>query len=348
MENIYQGAKLDTRTEEEKLKDYKFEEIVSSIAPVNWKEKKQNDWRKFPIFDQDGSGSCVAQTMAKLLGIMYWLANGIYVHFSATHIYQRRFNKPEGGMNGDDVFKIASEGVTLEELVPSQNMSDSEMDAVVIPEYKKKVGEIFKISKNWITIPIKDIETVASVIQQTGKGVMLWFYFRHDEWDKDPSVKYNDLVLGAPTTARHSVTGVDFTLYNTQKAIVIDDSWGPKAGNGAGQRVIDEAFFNARNWYARYPMNFQFAEGAEPNKPIYTFANDMKFSATVTYGNPDIIALQNCLKYLGLFPVNTESTGYFGALTKKAVQDFQKKYGLNPDGVVGKITRSKLNELFSK
>ncbi len=348
MENIYQGAKLDTRTEEEKLKDYKFEEIVSSVAPVNWKEKRQSDWCKFPIFDQDGSGSCVAQTMAKLLGIMYWLANGIYVHFSATHIYQRRMNKPEGGMNGDDVFKIASEGVTLEELVPSQKMSDSEMDAVVIPEYKKKVGEVFKISKNWITLPIKDIETVASVLQQTGKGVMLWFYFKYDEWDKDPNVKYNDIVLGAASTSRHSVTGVDFTLYNGKKAIVIDDSWGPKAGTGAGQRVIDEDFFNARNWFAKYPMNFQFAESTDINKPIYTFANDLKFSATVTYGNPDIIALQNCLKYLGFFPINTESTGYFGALTKKGVQNFQIKYGLNPDGVVGKITRSKLNELFSK
>ncbi len=348
MEKIYQGAKLDTRTEEEKLKDYKFEEIVSSTAPVNWKEKSQSQWRKFPIFDQDGSGSCVAQTMAKLLGIMYWLVNGIYVHFSATHIYQRRMNKPEGGMNGDDVFKIASEGVTLEELVPSQKMSDSEMDAVVIPEYKKKVGEIFKISKNWITLPVKDIETVASVIQQTGKGIMLWFYFKYDEWDKDPNLKYDDVVLGATTTSRHSVAGVDFTLYNSKKAIVIDDSWGPKSGNGAGQRVIDETFFNARNWYARYPMNFQFAESSDPNKPIYTFSNDLKFSATVTYGNPDVVALQNCLKYLGLFPINTESTGYFGALTKKSVQNFQIKYGLNPDGVVGKITRSKLNELFSK
>lgn len=348
MENTYQGALLDTRTDEEKLKDYKFEEIVSSVAPVAWTEKKESAWRKFPIFDQGNSGSCVAQTMAKLLGILYWLTNGLYVHFSATHIYQRRFNKPEGGMNGDDVFKIASEGVTLEELVPSQKMSDAQMDAVVIPEYKKKVGEVFKISKNWITLPIKDIESVASVIQQTGKGVMVWFYFKHDEWDKDPSVKYPDLVLGASTTARHSVSGVDFTLYKGKKAIVIDDSWGPKVGNGAGQRVIDEDFFNARNWYARYPMNFQFAEGTEPNKPVYTFSNDMKFSPTVSYGNPDIIALQNCLKFLGLFPINTESTGYFGALTKKAVQDFQTKYALNPDGVVGKNTRSKLNELFSK
>lgn len=346
MEPAYQGALLDTRSETEQLKDYKFEEIVSSAAPVVWREKNKSSWRRFPIFDQGQSGSCVAQTMAKLLGILYWLANGIYVHFSATHIYQRRINKPESGMGGDDVFKIASEGVTLEELVPSQKMSDGQMDAVVIPEYKKKVGEIFKISKNWITLPIKDIETVASVIQQTGKGIMLWFYFKYDEWDKDPNVSCADLMLGAPTTCRHSVTGVDFTLYRGKKAVVIDDSWGPNAGNGSGQRVIDEDFFKARNWVARYPMNFQFSEGVDPNKPIYVFKNDLKFSAIVSYGNPDVVALQNCLKFLGLFPVNTESTGYFGSITKSGVKDFQRKFGLIQDGVVGLATRSKFNELF--
>jgi len=69
-------------------------------------------------------------------------------------------------------------------------------------------------------------------------------------------------------------------------------------------------------------MNFQFSEGIDPNKPIYVFKNDLKFSATVTYGNPDVMALQNCLKYLGLFPINTESTGYFGSITKKGVQEF--------------------------
>ncbi|QQR82927.1 peptidoglycan-binding protein [Candidatus Campbellbacteria bacterium] len=93
-------------------------------------------------------------------------------------------------------------------------------------------------------------------------------------------------------------------------------------------------------------MNFQFSEGVDPNKPIYVFKNDLKFSAIVSYGNPDVVALQNCLKFLGLFPVNTESTGYFGSITKSGVKDFQRKFGLIQDGVVGLATRSKFNELF--
>src|SRR6185503_11714235 len=108
-------------------------------------EKISTSWRKFPIFNQNGSGSCVAQTMAKILGVMYYLKNGTYVHFSATHIYQRRINKPEGGMSGVDAFNIARNGATLEVLTPSQDMTDTQMDNIKIEKYKEDVGLVFKL-----------------------------------------------------------------------------------------------------------------------------------------------------------------------------------------------------------
>jgi hypothetical protein len=181
------GALIDERPFEEKEKDYLFKEMVASINPVNWVEKSFAEWRVFPIFNQDGSGSCVAQTLAKLLGILYWLKNQCYVHFSATHIYQRRANKPSVGMAGVNAFDIAAKGVTLEELVPSQAMNDYQMDDIEIPEYKEEVGEIFKIH-NYVILPIKDIDTIASIIQTTGKGVMVWFYFKTDEWTDVPKI----------------------------------------------------------------------------------------------------------------------------------------------------------------
>lgn len=368
---IYQGAAIDTRPEAEKEKDYRFEETVAagSVAPVNWVEKKT--YRTFPIFDQDGSGSCVAQTAAKLMGIMYGLNNpgSEYVHFSATHIYQRRNNKPSGGMNGIDCLNIMRQGVTLEILTPSQKMSDKQMDAVAIPDYKKQVGEAFKIG-NYLVMPVRDIETVASVIQQTQKGVMVWFYFTYAEWDKDPEIKSAALDLYANSTCRHSVTAVDFTLYKGKKALVIDDSWGPKAGNGAGQRVVTEDFFKVRNWFAAYPINFKFEEGAPaptptptptptPGKPKYTFSKDLEFIAwNNNTGQPadvaknnaqlkDVIALQDCLRYEGVFPKNVSSTGYFGNVTRDAVKKFQAKYNIDVVGRVGPITRAKLNQLYS-
>ncbi len=335
-EIITNGALLDTRSNEEKEKDYQFKEVVASTAPVIWVEKLQKNWRKFPIFDQDGSGSCVAQTMAKLLGIMYWVKNKVYVHFSATHIYQRRTNKPQGGMAGVDAFKISQNGVTLEVLVPSQDMNDSEMDAVLVEKYKDDVGKVFKIA-NYISDPVKDIETIASIIQETKKGVMVWYYFKHAEWTDTPVVKYPTLDINASTTSRHSVTAVDFTLVDGKKCLIIEDSWGPNYGKG-GQRIITEDFHSARNWFCAHPMTFSFEQTPVP-EPTEKLTKLLKFGMT----DPEVLILQNILKTKGVFPTNISSTGYFGSITKKAVEKFQSNNGLLVDGIVGAITRGLLN-----
>ena len=340
------GALVDPRTAEEKKNDYRFEEIVACVNPVEWIEKKE--YRTFPIFDQDGSGSCVAQTIAKLLGIMYWLKNQSYVHFSATHVYQRRNNKPKPGMSGVDALDIARQGVTLEELVPSQKMNDEQMDCASIPDYKKQVGEIFKIG-NYVLLPIKDIDTVASTIQTTRKGVMVWFYFERDEWTNVPEIKHPEVTLSTPNIARHSVTAVDWTLYNGKKALVIEDSWGTSYGI-AGQRIITEDFFKARNWFAAYPINFKFEEMATP-KPKYNFQKQLEFGQT----DKDVEALQMILRYEGLFPENVGPTLFYGAITAKGVLAFQKKHNVAPMAeldslqgrVVGPKTILKLNQLYN-
>ncbi len=344
------GAVVDERPESEKLKDYKAEELIASFNPVSWTEKPQSSWRKFPIFNQNGSGSCVAQTEAKEMGIMRMQNSPEdgYIHFSATHIYQRRSNKPAAGMAAVDARTIASQGVTLENFVQSQNMTDAQMDSAVVKPYEKLVGEVFK-TPNYVALPVKDIDTIASMIQTTGKGVMVWFYFDYPEWTEHPKVLTQNLDLYAPATARHSVCAVDFTLVNGKKCLIIEDSWGTAYGM-AGQRVIDEDFFKARNWYAGYLVNFRFEEQAQPEKPRYTFTKVLEFGQT----NNDIKALQDILKYEGLFPVNTSSTGYFGSVTAKAVLQWQIKHAvaaleeLNQlqGRRVGSKTIEKLNELY--
>jgi len=324
MQSFQTGVILDTRTPEQKSRDYTQREILASAAVVDWKEKDPSKWRKFPIFNQNGSGSCVAQTLAKLLGVLYWLKNGVYVHFSATHIYQRRSNKPAGGMGGDDAFKIAQQGVTLEALVPSQDMSDSQMDAIEIPQYKKDVGAIFKMPK-YVSMPIGDIDAIASTIQATQKAVMVWVYFRASEWTDVPRID-GPLDLYHSKTLRHSIAAVDFFMYKGQKALLIDDSWGIGYGTG-GQRVLTEAFFKERNFYAAYPVNFAFEDQEAPSipKPRFTFTRALKFGDT----HGDVVELQRALRFFGTFPKNADATGYYGAVTAKSLLDWQKKYDVS-------------------
>lgn len=348
MSQFQSGAQIDTRSESEKNKDYKFGELVASVNAVEWVEKTPDQWRKFPIFNQDGSGSCVAQTESKEMGIMRWLKDKVYVHFSAADIYQRRSNKPGSGMGASDARNIVKNGgAVLEVLAPSQSLSDQQMDAIVVESYKREVGDIFKVT-NYVELPTKDIDAVASFIQTTGKGAMVWFYFNNDsEWIEHPIVKDPSLDLYAASTNRHSVTAVDFALVNGKKCLIIEDSWGPNTGVG-GQRVIDEDFYKARNWYAGYLVNFRFDTQIQPVPlPKYTFLQDLEFGMR----NTDVKMLQDILKFEQLFPLNADSTGYFGAVTKTAVQKFQVKYKIATEqdagyGRVGPRTRSKLNILY--
>lgn len=351
------GLLIDDRSADEKLKDYQFDELVSSVASVSWREKKISEWRSYPIFDQNGSGSCVAQTIRKMLGIYIKENTGHFVTLSASHIYQRRRNRPSAGMVGSDAFEIARKGTTLETFAPSEKMTDAQMDGVKVHSFMEKVGEIFKIG-NYVQIKGGDIDTIASIIEKTGKPVMVWFYFsnglRPKEWTDVPTVQHKDLTLTGPNTSRHSVTAVDFTLYKGKKALIIEDSWGLDAAM-QGRRIITEDFLKARNYYAAYFINFAFEDPMvvpEGTKPRHTFSADLEFSPVVSYLN-DVKMLQDCLKYEALFPKNVESTGYFGAVTRTAVEQFQIKYDIARPGVdgfgrVGPRTRSVLNSLFGK
>lgn len=275
---------------------------------------------------------------------MRYMNDGDYVHFSVADGYQRRANAPQGGMGSDDARRVARDGITLEVLVPSQNMSDAQLDAVAVKPYERQIGAVLAAPSS-LVLPIGDIEAVASTIQATGKGVMVWFYFRNDEWTDRPTVLHSDLVRDDAATARHSVTAVDFTLQGGEKCLIIEDSWGFQAGLN-GQRVITESFFRARNFFAGYLVNFKFQQTS--THPIHTFNVDMQLGDQ----NAEVVALQDCLKSDGEFPTNAESTGYFGPITQKAVQAFQVKHGVvavgSPGyGRVGPLTRGALNLIFS-
>lgn len=350
------GALIDNRPEEAKKKDYKFEEIVASAAPVNWVEKDPKKVRRFKDQFQDGSGSCVAQTLRKMTGVYVFLKTKTYLDFSATHVYQRRSNKPDGGMIAVNAFDIGQKGITLEQFCPSEELTDAKMDAAVVTPFMASVGEAFKLGK-YFTIATGDIDVIASIIQETGKAVMVWFYFTHSEWGADkkddftvPRVIDNLVNPTDPRASRHSVAAVDFFLYKGKKALMIEDS-APFAG--VSRRIITEDFFKARNWFSAHFMNFAFEKPEDPvnPKPKYTFLKDLQFSTVVKY-DPDVKALQDILKYEGFFPSNVESTGYFGSVTKVAVGKWQEKHNVAIPtdagyGRVGPKSRGVLNSLYS-
>ena len=96
-------------------------------------------------------------------------------------------------------------------------------------------------------------------------GCVLTFESNYQEWQSVPEY------LGTPIQWGHAVCGVDFTLYNGKKSIIVSESWGIGATQFNAQRVITSDFITARCTGAMY---FLFDETTFPVKPIHTFTRD--------------------------------------------------------------------------
>lgn len=337
--NVYHGAPLTFS------KDgfVEYEEIKTASGIFNLFPAREPVG--YTVRNQNGSGSCVAQTTAKMLEVWDYVNDGTLTVYSATPIYQSRSNKPSGGMIGTEALdNPIQKGIYLESDVPSQNMSDSQMDLVYIDLEKKQ-----KIRANKkVLIPV-DFYKVAESIK-TGNCVMVWFKCGMTEWNQDiPTGLSNSEVV------RHSVTAVDAISYKGIEYIIIEDSWGKwlkfaDVPLKEGQRAITKEFFDKHCYFAGAFTEFIYNESPTGFK--------FHFDKILVLGDrgEEVINLQDALKSEGLFPANQKSTGYYGDLTRRAVFDFQVRYKVAPmeelqvvrGKRVGSKTIAKLNELFDK
>lgn len=76
-------------------------------------------------------------------------------------------------------------------------------------------------------------------------------------------------------------------------------------------------------------------------------AQCLNTSQSLSFGmnNSLVVTAQQLLKNLGYFPVDIDTTGYFGPITRTAVLEFQAAHNISQVGIVGPQTRAKLNEL---
>jgi hypothetical protein len=302
----FDGALHDT----EDIRDYKREEIAFTGVPV-WKEKKE--YKHYTIRNQFNSYSCVAQSVATLLEALLE-KNGKGVPVSALPIYVKRTNVG-GGMSFREGMDIGSKnGSTLEYLVPSQDMNEEQMnDASNITMFDHCVADIIS-GASYLAVPF-DFNAIASVLDD-GNPMIVGFVWDYNEWDRE----FPEIRETSKKQYHHSATIVDYALINGVRYLVIQDSWGKNKGKN-GLRFINEKWLSRMTacWY--YDL-FLLKETPIGNKD--SFDKDLEFGMR----DNDVVRLQDFLKEQGYFPINTESTGYYGAITVKAVRDFQLENGI--------------------
>lgn len=313
------GVIEDPRPKEEKRTDYNSSEIVS-YTPIKWRKVLEQDWRQYPIFHQDGSSSCLAQAVSKTLGIENYLEEKKFVHFSARDIYSQRKNYPDKGMWFQDGMRIGYEkGVTLEQLMLSQNLSESEMNkSNDRKEIDKQIALVGK-GGNYLAVPL-NIEAIAQIIEGLGKPVVIGVKFGSYEWNKPVPQ-----ILVSQTKYHHAIVATNAILYDHQKCLVIEDSWGLDSGMN-GRRIVSEEWFKEKRisaaWYFKALKNTWRDKEIKPAKPKWQFNKDLIFCQR----NSDIEMLQKILKYEEMFPQAVDITGFYGAITARGVLEFQRKY----------------------
>lgn len=308
------------------VEGWSIDEILPASAPVNWKKKKESELADYPIWSQYRTSACVAFAKAKQVSIVIFKMTGVWIDFSPASIYQLRANRPYPGMNISNANDIVNHsGVTLEALMKSQNLTEEQIHAVrrtrVADMFAKAIAEAVVA---YLYVPVS-MERIAQTIE-AGKAVSLLLYAQSDEYNKEtPIVKYPDLKY-ADADIRHEIVATDY--YINEKGIKIiwaDDSWGIDDGQG-GHRNLTNEFISARVILADAIDIFSF-EGLNTKPPTYSFDVNL----TIGDNSPEVVKLQDMLKFEKKFPVDQASTGLYGPITAEAVMKWQIENEVAPE-----------------
>jgi hypothetical protein len=320
-------------------RNYHTEEIFKSYPTPKWVEKKPSEWRRFePIRNQNGSSSCVAFAIALALGVENYLEEGKFEKLSARFIYSRGYVEATGGgMYYLQALEIArKEGTCLEQQMPSDGLDENAMRKRddETPNVRW-TAQIYK-ANSYVFLPL-DIDVWAGIIQSTNKVLLTGLRFNQGGFSKP------EVILDKNGKYGHAVNIVDATLYNGKKALIFQHAWTNKWGiNGLG--IITEEQFKNGVILGAYLVDFKY-EPQKTNKPkMIINARSLR----VGDRGGDVIKLQIGLQWLGYFPIEQECTGFYGGLTRQAVRDFQKNYGLQVTGIADLNTIQKFNEIFGR
>lgn len=291
MDIIPNAVLKDPRAQQDKEKDHIHEDLFSGF-PAVWSEKPKNSWRLTTQRNQDGSFSCVKQSSATaietLLGKVISAAG-----------YKLREDKTRGGMYLQNCGDIDyNTGTTLEIKAPSENMNDSQMDAIELPLFDIKITGYRTFSKI-------DIDSIAEAIQAYGNCILV-FHSNPIEWQMTPK-----FVDGAPMTFGHAICAVDFTLINGVKSLICMDSAG-QFSSPTGVRIITEDFLNKRCVGGMYYLGAKFVDPMlSPQLSLTTWQAFVKVLQSLFIIKPGS-TMSNTGNYVALAGVVVMALNHFG------------------------------------
>jgi N-acetylmuramoyl-L-alanine amidase len=160
-------------------------------------------------------------------------------------------------------------------------------------------------------------------------------------------IEDQDLIaIGANNSVRNATALIEYGyIYEPQyRNLAIQEQ---VAKNLAHQTFLGiHRFFGDRDVYAQSqiaPVSPMIPTVPAASKYLpFTWKKDLRKGSS----GADVSALQAALTSSGVYSCGV--TGTFGPCTEKGVKAFQKKYKITQNGLVGPVTRGKLNSLFGR
>lgn len=358
MNEHFTGLLPDNRPATQKEKQFSSLELAGAAGALTWATKEEAKLRAYKIWNQWASSGCVSYATAKRVAIEIYRLTGVWLDLSPASIYQKRVNKNAAGRGSLGMFAYDAEeiidtlGVTLDALMPSADLStltEAQINSIPSNAVADKIAAaIAEAIGAYMQLPM-NMDAVGAQLD-LGKGVTITLFANFDEYNTAiPTVKYPNLTY-ADAGVQHRVILTDRNLDPVLgKVFIMEDSWG--VGNGmGGRRKVTEDFFYRRVSTPMVQTAFTL-NPASTAKPRVHLTKVLVFIPLDAQGNisdtalnaqqlADVQKVQDVLKYEGLFPANVASTGYYGAVTAKAVDAYQRKYKIAPT--------SELDELQGK
>jgi peptidoglycan hydrolase-like protein with peptidoglycan-binding domain len=181
-----------------------------------------------------------------------------------------------------------------------------------------KFLDYFDIKYEWVLTGVMDIEKLKKALQQA--PLQIGTPVKLPEWNQEvvPAI--------AGIQASHATEEFRIDKYHN-----IHDQYAPYYKKLALEYSIP------------YAVKGVIIEKKPPEQTPFSHL----FLRSIRFGQSsfEVSCLQEALRLEGL--INILPTGYFGKITLKAVKDFQIKYGIDPVGEVGPITRKRLNSIYA-
>ena len=333
---------------------------AAAFPPATWVEKNPSGgFVTYPKRNQETQDTCTAYALAKALSIDEQAENGEWRELSPHSIYPY-YVVPGGGTDSLAQAQGATkQGMTLEYLFPTDGLTEAQVESAAGYAPDAKVIATVYAPKQIIQNPT-DFETIASILQTyqalgINKGVMITVMGTNNgTWYNEmptPPSSQPDPTTGLDSSGKlvwyHKVIVTDFGLINDQKYLAIDNSWGLSAGL-EGQQFLGESYVPFM-YGGMYTLNqpddwMTSSAAASVTKPTYVWTVPLGPGSS----GPDVLALQQALQSLGMFPVSSvvAPTGSYAGITKAGVVEFQGSFGLPQSGLVDVATIAELNKIF--